>query len=150
MISTGEHRVTVATVLTMNNTAIRRGYNRAIEWNDGDGSYAPLRDRLALFHPCFIGIAIPAHGTDDAGEIHHRCRVDIPLEDGEFVTTYLDVSDADYRSAIVSDISRILELDLPAFADDPMDFGISRAKNNMLNECFALLDEYDALDDVGE
>jgi hypothetical protein len=150
MIGISEKLVTVATILNMNNTAIHRGYNRAIEWNDYGDAYAPLRDRLALFRPCFIDIGVPAHGTDDSGEVHHRIRVALPIEGGEFVIAYLDVSDTDYRSAIVSDVSRMLEMELPPFADDPMEFGIPRAKVKMLIECFALLDEYDTLGDGRE
>ncbi|MDE2482031.1 MAG: hypothetical protein KGN02_07565 [bacterium] len=150
MIGASERLVTVATVLKLNNTSIRRGYNRAIDWSDYGDADAPLRDRLAVFRPCCIEIAVPAHGADSSGEIHHRCRVALPLENGDFIAAYLDVSEADYRTAIVSDIPRMLELELPAFADDPMDFGVSRAKNNMLEECFAHLDEYDAQDDVRE
>ncbi len=132
----------------MNNTAIRRGYNRAIEWNYCDDDDAPLRDRLALFRPCFISIAIPAHGVDSAGEVHHRCRVVVQVEEGGLVAAYLDVSDADYRAAIVRDVPRLLELGLPAFADDPMELGISRAKIGVLDDCLALLHEYDTLVDT--
>lgn len=150
MIGTTHAPVTVATILKMNNTAIRRGYNRAIDWDDCGDTYALLRDRLALFRPCMIDIAVPAHGANDAGELHHRCCVMLPVEEGAYVAAHLDVNDADYRAAIASDISRMLELELPPFANDPMELGIPRTKLAMLDECFALLDEYDALGDIRE
>ena len=62
----------------------------------------------------------------------------------------IEWNDYDYRSAIVNDIPRMLELELPPFAEDAMDFEVSRAKSNMLDEYFAHLDEYDAADHVRE
>ena len=145
------HRViTVASIIKMNNAAIRRGYNRAIDWDYYGDANEQLRDRLALFRPCIIDIAVSVHGVDGAGEFHHRCRVMLPVEDNGFVTAYLDVSDNDYRTVIVQDVARMLELEFPSFADDPLECGLPLAKRKMLDESFALFDEYDTLGDERE
>lgn len=146
MIGITHRGVTAASVIKSNNAAICREYNRSIDWDYRGDADEPLRDRPALFRPCIIVHAVPVQGVDGAGEFHHRCCVMFPVEDDGFVTAYLDVSDADYRTAIAHDVIHKLEMELPVFFSASMTDNLPLAKQKMLADCYALFDEYGALD----
>lgn len=138
-------------LLRLNNTAIRQGHRRSIDWNWSDGVREVLAERLNYTGFSPVMIEVRAHGVDPKGTVHHRCRVIISLSAQPTpIEVFLDVSDADYNALPSADFVRLM-LSLGPLApakSDPITGGLTESEWRTALECQSLLEEFYAFDEA--